>query len=121
MSTHYRGTRRNGQCVVWIERDGRRCEELSPAYHIRNHSPTGLDWGYNGSGPAQLALALLHHATGGESITAALYQRFASEIVAAIGTDDWCFSRAAIRDWVASQVADMIGRGDIVPPNQDGA
>jgi uncharacterized protein DUF6166 len=26
---------------------------------LSNHSPTGFEWGYGGSGPAQLALALL--------------------------------------------------------------
>lgn len=26
---------------------------------LRNHSPDGFNWGYNGSGPAQLALAIL--------------------------------------------------------------
>lgn len=28
---------------------------------LRNHSPTGFEWGYSGSGPAQLALAILAH------------------------------------------------------------
>ena len=32
---------------------------LSMRLNIRNHSPTGLAWGYGGSGPAQLALAIL--------------------------------------------------------------
>lgn len=26
---------------------------------LRNHSPTGFNWGYDGSGPAQLALAVM--------------------------------------------------------------
>lgn len=26
--------------------------------NIRNHSPEGFNWGYSGSGPAQLALAI---------------------------------------------------------------
>lgn len=35
--------------------------ELHPArsLKVRNHSPTGFSWGYGGSGPAQLALAIL--------------------------------------------------------------
>jgi hypothetical protein len=32
---------------------------LQPRLDLRNHSPTGFCWGYGGSGPAQLALALL--------------------------------------------------------------
>ena len=32
---------------------------LDPRFDLWNHSPTGFEWGYGGSGPAQLALALL--------------------------------------------------------------
>jgi hypothetical protein len=41
---------------VWV--NGR---ELSPdkSQQVINHSPDGFNWGYGGSGPAQLALALL--------------------------------------------------------------
>ena len=31
---------------------------LDPRLDLRSHSPTGFEWGYGGSGPAQLALAL---------------------------------------------------------------
>ena len=41
---------------VWINET-----ELKPgkSLKVRNHSPTGFSWGYGGSGPAQLALAIL--------------------------------------------------------------
>ena len=41
---------------VWL--DGK---ELKPAksQKVWNHSPDGFNWGYGGSGPAQLALAVL--------------------------------------------------------------
>lgn len=29
-----------------------------PSQKVRNHSPDGFNWGYGGSGPAQLALAI---------------------------------------------------------------
>ena len=32
--------------------------ELPPRFDLANHSPTGFMWGYGGSGPSQLALAL---------------------------------------------------------------
>jgi hypothetical protein len=32
---------------------------LQERLDLWNHSPTGLEWGYAGSGPAQLALALI--------------------------------------------------------------
>lgn len=62
--------------------------------HVRNHSPTGFEWGYLGSGPAQLALALLVHYyehTGGtrdlaRDLALLNYQRFKERIVARFGS-----------------------------------
>uniref|UniRef100_UPI003AF96E02 DUF6166 domain-containing protein n=2 Tax=Thiolapillus sp. TaxID=2017437 RepID=UPI003AF96E02 len=34
-------------------------EPLNPRFDLANKSPTGFSWGYRGSGPAQLALAIL--------------------------------------------------------------
>ncbi|MBT9252140.1 MAG: hypothetical protein KM296_00220 [Brockia lithotrophica] len=31
-----------------------------PLHHVERHSPTGFEWGYGGSGPADLALSILH-------------------------------------------------------------
>lgn len=46
---------------VWL--DG---ELLDPSESQRynNHSPDGFNWGYGGSGPAQLALAIMLKITG---------------------------------------------------------
>jgi hypothetical protein len=35
-----------------------------PSQKYRNHSPDGFNWGYGGSGPAQLALAIMLKLTG---------------------------------------------------------
>ena len=59
----YRGIRFDGKISVSIF-EGKRhkfVRELTPAlsHGIRNHSSSGFEWGYGGSGPAQLALAIL--------------------------------------------------------------
>jgi hypothetical protein len=41
-----------------------RPRKLDPRLDLYNHSPTGFAWGYGGSGPAQLALALLADVLG---------------------------------------------------------
>lgn len=48
---------------------------------VRNHSPTGFEFGYEGSGPAQLALAILMDYTG-KIPSPALYQAFKSMFIA---------------------------------------
>ena len=54
---------------------------------VRGHSPTGFEWGYLGSGPAQLALAICCHLVG-EERAQAVYQRFKERIVANIPPGD---------------------------------
>lgn len=46
---------------VWL--DGKRLDP-GPSQRIHNHSPDGFNWGYGGSGPAQLALAIVLSLTG---------------------------------------------------------
>lgn len=53
----YHGVRQAGHVVVaLVDRQGHQVR-LVP-HHVR-HSPTGFEWGYNGSGPAELARCLL--------------------------------------------------------------
>ena len=40
------------------------------------HSPTGFEWGYGGSGPADLALNILLKATGDRDFSAQHHQAF---------------------------------------------
>ena len=60
----YRGfTTPDGERRVTVTSGGV-ARPLDPRLDLRNHSPTGLNWAYGGSGPAQLALALLADALG---------------------------------------------------------
>ncbi len=54
----YKGERLKEGCEVYVTEEGKRYP-LPMHLEIRNHSPSGFEWGYGGSGPAQLALALL--------------------------------------------------------------
>lgn len=57
----------NGGRLVYVrDEDTLEEHELNPRYDLRNHSPDGFMWGYGGSGPSQLALAILCEAIGDE-------------------------------------------------------
>lgn len=56
-----------------------------PSQKFRNHSPDGFNWGYGGSGPAQLALATMLLLTG----KADGYQDFKFKIIAALPQSDF--------------------------------
>ena len=55
---------------------------------VMPHSPTGLEWGYHGSGPAQRALAILVAVTD-EATAVANYQRFKDCFVVLLPADGW--------------------------------
>jgi hypothetical protein len=71
-----------------VEVDGK---PLDPAASQKawNHSPDGFAWGYGGSGPAQLALALLLHAGVPQRIAVELHQDLKREFVAALPEGDF--------------------------------
>lgn len=70
---------------------------------VRNHSPTGLSWGYAGSGPAQCALAILCHAVGAERAVP-LYQEFKRDVIGGLPQGEgWEMPRAAVLAWAASR------------------
>lgn len=81
---HYAG-RREGYAVI-VTVDGRR---LNPRLDLYNHSPTGFEWGYPGSGPAQLALAILANHCGNDEQALEFYQRFKWAVVALLPGPGW--------------------------------
>lgn len=70
-----------------------------PSQKLFNHSPDGFQWGYGGSGPAQLALALLLDATSDPETALANYQTFKWEKVAGWG-NEWSITRSDILLWI---------------------
>jgi hypothetical protein len=77
--------RRDGHALI-VTVDGRR---LNPRPDLWNHSPTGFEWGYVGSGPAQLALAILADYLGNDEQALNLYQRFKWAVVAKLPRRSW--------------------------------
>jgi Family of unknown function (DUF6166) len=63
--------------------------DLAASLKIVNHSPTGFCWGYAGSGPAQLALAMLLDYFKGDRVRAlSLYQDFKFKVIARLPMDE---------------------------------
>jgi len=83
--------RRQGYAVI-VTVDGRR---LNPRHDLRNHSPTGFEWGYCGSGPAQLALAILADHCGDERALN-FYQRFKWAVIAGFPHRAWVITTGEI-------------------------
>lgn len=91
----YTGTRIDGSTVVRRTDVNEKPRHLNPRYDLAKHSPTGFEWGYNGSGPAQLALALVCDATGDVQLACRVYQDFKRKVVGMLG-DSWMLDAAFI-------------------------
>jgi hypothetical protein len=77
--------------------------ELSPARSLEliNHSPDGFMWGYGGSGPSQLALALMIEFCEDEAVAAQVYQDFKWDVIARLDKDrDFALDPEDIRTWI---------------------
>lgn len=72
--------------TVLVTVDGR---PLNPRLDLWNHNPTGFEWGYSGSGPAQLALALLADLLNDDAEAVNLHQEFKEAVVAHLDRRSW--------------------------------
>jgi len=102
----------------------RREEELKVATNVPHlvtyHSPDGFEWGYGGSGPADLALNILEavlqqeghtgpreELRGGEScywVAWRLYQEFKAEFIATIPKNGGHLSYTRVTEWMKKHV-----------------
>jgi len=69
-----------------------------PLKHRVYHSPDGFNWGYGGSGPADLARSILWDFIGAEP-TPSLYQDFKFCFVSG-WKDEWQITSEEIQNWI---------------------
>lgn len=72
-----------------------------------NHSPTGFEWGYYGSGPSQLAYAILRSYFGEREKAEELYTQFKSDFIAVLPSStsdrafcDWVITESQVKEWL---------------------
>ena len=94
------GIRTNAGCDVWVSEDGR-IQRLRPRLDLRRHSPIGFEWGYGGSGPAQLALAILATWSCNDRFALKHYQDFKFRVIGRLCHDAWELSGEDIKRAVA--------------------
>jgi hypothetical protein len=108
MKTYF-GTRTHMGPVVLIHYRNRRFDGklgkfsvLSPitSLAVHRHSPTGFEWGYEGSGPAQLALAILLDVGMDVRRAQSLYQDFKRDVVSHFKRDSFTIKDVEVREWI---------------------
>jgi len=94
----YAGLRHaDGSCSVAVNG-----QPLDLRLDVVNHNPTGFEWGFEGSGPAHLALAILTDYLGAERKEVALffYQKYKDEVVSVLPSSSWELTEEEVRVWL---------------------
>lgn len=112
LETIYKGQRggRGGSPIISVQWHGH-VERLllpGPSHFIAKHSQS-FEWGYAGSGPAQLALALLLDFTRDRETSQRLYQGFKDAYVSGWPPAGFSISGAEIVAWVHKQNSVALG------------
>jgi len=96
--TTYTGERIGSRVLVRVDD-----EPLCLRLDLFPHSPNGFDWGYRGSGSAQLALAILaDHLPSDENRALAQYQRFKARVIGRLAPDRWTLTHSDVDDFLAT-------------------
>lgn len=94
----YRGTRDENQTAhVTKQIDDLEPAPLDMRNDLRLHADSP-EWGYQGSGPRQLATALLADVMGDE-FAAELAQRFKQEVIAKLPREGFEITAEAVEEW----------------------
>lgn len=72
--------------------------DIEPSLRIRTHSPTGFSWGYSGSGPAQLSLAILLKFTD-QNTAQKLYHDFKWDFISKLPQKDFG-AMIDVQNWI---------------------
>lgn len=64
------------------------------------HSPSGMDWGYSGSGPADTALNILFIETGDLKLADILHQEFKRAMISGLPYEGGIIKRKEVRAWL---------------------
>lgn len=101
----YRGSRGPSGCLVTC--DG---VEITPRNELRNHSPSGFEWGFNGNGTAQLALAILCDFLRDDRKALDYYQEFKTDMLSSIAQPTWTIKSETIADWIRHKMKERISQ-----------
>ncbi len=105
MIIHGYGQPGGGRCLVTVDAgDGERVLPMPELLRGEGrHSPDGFQWGYGGSGPAELARAILIQVFPDDVMVRhpRVYQEFKFDVVARLDREGFVLTDAEVRAWRA--------------------
>jgi len=66
-----------------------------------------MEWGFGGSGPADLALSIMAHANDVSVVSAPLYQSFKQEVVSRLDQSGFRLTSSQVQEWLGRRWSKM--------------
>jgi hypothetical protein len=89
-----------GPGLVTVHQEGRPPRPLDPRFDLRQ-AADGMNWGFGGSGPSQLALALAADVLGDDEAALDVHRRLKSRLIAGLPRDGWALTEEQVRRAIA--------------------
>lgn len=96
--TEYDGPYGGGDVRLWRDEQGVAHANVPHALIV--HSPTGFEWGYAGSGPADLALNILLAVSGDPEWSKRQHQHFKEQFLAALPSEGGTITKKELDEYV---------------------
>lgn len=91
------------QDIILYREDGE-ARAIGVKHVLVHHSPTGFEWGYHGSGCAELARNILHMFTD-PGTRDKLYQQFKVDFIAPLPVEGGTIKAETVRKWLEEKGA----------------
>jgi hypothetical protein len=92
-----------GRALITVK-DG---NTLYPLKHIIVHSPTGMEYGYGGSGPSDTAISILYDLLGGK-VDRNVYNAFKFEFICDLDDEGGSIPEDEIMDWLKVNAPELV-------------
>ncbi|NNG66444.1 hypothetical protein HKI81_04215 [Caldanaerobacter subterraneus] len=93
--------------VIILKRDERGNAIANIPQVIVSHSPSGFEWGYGGSGPADLALNILYAVTKNREIAYEYHQEYKWDVISKIPYEGTVITYEEVLDWLSKKGVDI--------------
>lgn len=88
----------------WVQVDGEDLKQVQEADKISVSSEEAFDWGYSGSGPARLALAIIVHVTKDIRLAKIIQDDFLQEVISQMPEEGFTLTIEDLRNWAKKKV-----------------
>lgn len=115
----YVGIRYADRCRVWRIDEKGKCRPLAMSHRSPRFPSDQWEWGYAGSGPANLSHALCEDVTQDRQLADEVYQSVKWQVISRLPHDSWVLSDSTLTDAIDRAGQEALHEAHGLPANAD--